>query len=122
MGAELRVYRRRIKSVESTKKITKAMELIAASRIVKAQQRVAAARPYSDKITEVLHNLAKGGVGGNARGVKQSNGDCFVIEVNDNPNIDAGVEDRILKADLYRRIMEVFLRRIERRKAGIDQT
>jgi glutathione synthase/RimK-type ligase-like ATP-grasp enzyme len=53
--------------------------------------------------------------------VKQSNGDCFVIEVNDNPNIDAGVEDRILKTDLYRRIMEVFLRRIERRKAGIDQ-
>ena len=43
MGAQLRVYRRRIKSVQSTKKITKAMELIAASRIVKAQQRVEAA-------------------------------------------------------------------------------
>ncbi len=41
MGAQLRVYRRRIRSVQSTKKITKAMELIAASRIVKAQQRVA---------------------------------------------------------------------------------
>jgi glutathione synthase/RimK-type ligase-like ATP-grasp enzyme len=53
--------------------------------------------------------------------VKQTNGASFVIEVNDNPNIDAGVEDRILKTDLYRRIMEVFLRRIERRKAGIDQ-
>ncbi len=53
--------------------------------------------------------------------VKQSNGGCFVIEVNDNPNIDAGVEDRVLKSELYRRIMEVFLRRIERRKAGIDQ-
>src|SRR5690242_1687624 len=63
MGAELRVYRRRIKTVESTKKITKAMELIAASRIVKAQARVAAARPYSEKITEVLHNLASGGAG-----------------------------------------------------------
>ena len=53
--------------------------------------------------------------------VKQTNGASFVIEINDNPNIDAGVEDRILKTDLYRRIMEVFLRRIERRKAGIDQ-
>ena len=41
MGAQLRVYRRRIRTVKSTKKITKAMELIAASRIVKAQQRVA---------------------------------------------------------------------------------
>ena len=41
MGAQLRVFRRRISSVQSTKKITRAMELIAASRIVKAQQRVA---------------------------------------------------------------------------------
>ena len=40
MGAQLRVYRRRIRSVQATKKITRAMELIAASRIVKAQQRV----------------------------------------------------------------------------------
>ncbi|MGE5192065.1 MAG: ATP-grasp domain-containing protein, partial [Deltaproteobacteria bacterium] len=62
-------------------------------------------------------------IGGGLYGVdvKQTNGASFVIEINDNPNIDAGVEDRILKTDLYRRIMEVFLRRIERRKAGIDQ-
>ncbi len=53
--------------------------------------------------------------------VKQTNSECFVIEVNDNPNIDAGVEDKILKGELYRRIMEVFLRRIERRKAGINE-
>ena len=45
MGAQQRVFRRRIKSVQSTKKITRAMELIAASRIVKAQQRVAASTP-----------------------------------------------------------------------------
>jgi len=54
--------------------------------------------------------------------VKQTNGACFVIEVNDNPNIDAGVEDKILKGELYRRIMEVFLRRIERRKAGFEES
>jgi F-type H+-transporting ATPase subunit gamma len=59
-GAE-RALRRRIKSVQSTKKITKAMELIAASRIIKAQARVAAARPYSEQITEVIRNLAAGG-------------------------------------------------------------
>jgi F-type H+-transporting ATPase subunit gamma len=58
-----RVLRRRIKSVQSTKKITRAMELIAASRIVKAQQRVAAARPYSEQITEVIRNLASTGAG-----------------------------------------------------------
>ena len=48
MGAQLRVVRRRIRSVQSTMKITRAMELIAASRIVKAQQRVMEARPYAD--------------------------------------------------------------------------
>ena len=58
MGAQLRVYRRRIRSVKSTKKITRAMELIAASRIVKAQQRVNAAKPYSRQITRVISALA----------------------------------------------------------------
>src|SRR4051794_19627092 len=59
MAAQLRTYRRRIRSVQSTKKITKAMELIAASRIVKAQQRVAAARPYADELTRALAALGK---------------------------------------------------------------
>ena len=54
MGAELRVYRRRIRSVESTKKITKAMELIAASRVVRAQNRMNAARPYAEELTRAL--------------------------------------------------------------------
>jgi F-type H+-transporting ATPase subunit gamma len=62
-GGQERILRRRIKTVESTKKITKAMELIAASRIVKAQARVKAARPYSERITEVIRNLAAGGAG-----------------------------------------------------------
>ncbi len=62
-GGQERVLRRRIKSVQSTKKITKAMELIAASKIVKAQARVAAARPYSEQITEVIRNLAAAGAG-----------------------------------------------------------
>lgn len=58
-----RILRRRIRSVQSTKKITRAMELIAASRIVKAQARVAAARPYAEQVTEVMRNLAAGGAG-----------------------------------------------------------
>ncbi|HUR50926.1 MAG TPA: F0F1 ATP synthase subunit gamma [Mycobacteriales bacterium] len=58
MGAQLRIYRRRIRAVQSTKKITKAMELIAASRIAKAQAAVHAARPYEREITRVLSALA----------------------------------------------------------------
>jgi F-type H+-transporting ATPase subunit gamma len=61
VGAQLRVYRRRIRSVKSTKKITRAMELIAASRIVKAQQRVNAAKPYASQITRVISALASQG-------------------------------------------------------------
>jgi F-type H+-transporting ATPase subunit gamma len=60
-GGQERVLKRRVKSIESTKKITRAMELIAASRIVKAQARVQAARPYSEQITEVIRNLSSGG-------------------------------------------------------------
>jgi F-type H+-transporting ATPase subunit gamma len=62
-GGQERILRGRIKSVQSTKKITKAMELIAASRIVKAQARLAAARPYSERITDVIRNLAASGAG-----------------------------------------------------------
>jgi F-type H+-transporting ATPase subunit gamma len=62
-GGQERILRGRIRSIQSTKKITRAMELIAASRIVKAQQRVHAAVPYSDKITEVVRDLAAGGAG-----------------------------------------------------------
>jgi F-type H+-transporting ATPase subunit gamma len=61
MGAQLRVYRRRIRSVQSTKKITKAMELIAASRIGKLQARRNAALPYARELTKALAAL-----GGNA--------------------------------------------------------
>jgi F-type H+-transporting ATPase subunit gamma len=57
MGAALRDYRRRIRSVQSTRKITKAMELIAASRIVKAQNRMQAARPYAQELTRALAAL-----------------------------------------------------------------
>jgi F-type H+-transporting ATPase subunit gamma len=65
MGAQLRVYRRRIKSVQSTKKITKAMELIASSRFVKAQQRVEASLPYTQ---ELLRAISAAVSHGNSKG------------------------------------------------------
>ncbi len=58
MAGQLRVYRRRIRSVQATKKITRAMELIAASRIVKAQQRVAESTPYAEAITRAVSAVA----------------------------------------------------------------
>ena len=60
-GGTERALRSRIKSMQATKKITRAMELIAGSRIVKAQQRVQAAVPYSEQITEVVRDLAAAG-------------------------------------------------------------
>ena len=58
MGAQLRVYRQKIKTAQTTKKITKAMELIAASRIQKAQARVKASTPYSRAITQAVSAVA----------------------------------------------------------------
>src|SRR4051812_27656237 len=58
MAVSLREYRARIKSVESTKKITRAMELIAASRIIKAQQRAQAASPYARELTRAVSAVA----------------------------------------------------------------
>ncbi|MGW6460133.1 F0F1 ATP synthase subunit gamma [Streptomyces sp. NPDC055078] len=60
MGAQLRVYKRRIKSVTATKKITKAMEMIAASRIVKAQRQVVASTPYATELTRAVTAVATG--------------------------------------------------------------
>src|SRR3954451_10174356 len=60
-GGQERILRGRIRSIQATKKITRAMELIAASRIVKAQQRVVAAVPYSEQITDVVRDLAAAG-------------------------------------------------------------
>jgi F-type H+-transporting ATPase subunit gamma len=58
MGGQLRVYRRRIASVSATKKITRAQELIATARIVKAQQRVTQSTPYAREITRAVSAVA----------------------------------------------------------------
>src|SRR5918997_6412879 len=57
-SAQIRVLRRRIRSVKSTQKITKAMELIAASRINRARRAVEAARPYATQVTALIRDLS----------------------------------------------------------------
>jgi F-type H+-transporting ATPase subunit gamma len=58
VAAQLRVVRRRIRAVQSTQKITRAFELISASRVVRAQQRVEASRPYTNLVTQALTSVA----------------------------------------------------------------
>jgi F-type H+-transporting ATPase subunit gamma len=60
MGSQLRVYKRRIRTITATKKITKAMEMISASRIVKAQRQVAASTPYARELTHAVTAVATG--------------------------------------------------------------
>src|ERR1700733_2688992 len=59
-GGQERILRRRIRSIKSTQKITKAMELIAASQIVRAQGRIAAARPYQKGMARIVLEAALG--------------------------------------------------------------
>jgi F-type H+-transporting ATPase subunit gamma len=59
MAQQLRAIKRRINSVKSTQKITRAMELIASSRIIRAQQRVEAARPYAEEMRRLMVSVAR---------------------------------------------------------------
>jgi F-type H+-transporting ATPase subunit gamma len=81
-GGQERILRGRIRSMQATKKITRAMELIAASRIVKAQQRVQAAVPYSEQITEVVRDLGAAGASSDSpllRGRSEVRTTCYVV-------------------------------------------
>src|SRR5947199_2920391 len=60
MGAQLRAVRQRIRAIQSTAKITRAQELIASSRIIRAQQRVRAARPYARELTRAVEAVVSG--------------------------------------------------------------
>ncbi len=81
-GGQERILRGRIRSMQATKKITRAMELIAGSRIVKAQQRVHAAVPYSEQITEVVKDLAAAGANSDSpllAGRDEIKNTCYVV-------------------------------------------
>ena len=58
MAKGMREIKRQIKSVQSTKQITKAMEMVAAAKLRKAQEKAEAARPYSEKLKEVVASIA----------------------------------------------------------------
>ena len=99
-GGQERILRGRIRSVQATKKITRAMELIAASRIVKAQQRVIAAVPYSDRITEVVKDLAASGAGSESPFLKtreQIKTTCYVAITADR-GLCGGYNSGVLRA------------------------
>jgi F-type H+-transporting ATPase subunit gamma len=81
-GGQERILRGRIAAMQNTKKITRAMELIAGSRIVKAQQRVQAAVPYSEQITEVVKDLAAAGASSDSpllTGRSEIRNTCYVV-------------------------------------------
>ncbi|WP_150270586.1 ATP synthase F1 subunit gamma [Paenibacillus tepidiphilus] len=60
MARSMRDIKRQIKSVQNTRQITKAMEMVAASKLRKAQEKAEAARPYSEKLKEVVSSIAAG--------------------------------------------------------------
>ncbi len=85
-GGQERILRRRIKTVESTKKITRAMELIAATRVVQAQDRTRKARPYAEQITNVILDLADAGAAGSHPLLAERDGSgkaAFVVVTSD---------------------------------------
>jgi F-type H+-transporting ATPase subunit gamma len=110
-GGQERILKERIRSVRATKKITRAMELIAASRIVKAQARVAAAVPYSEQITEVVKDLAAGGASADSpllAGRAEVKHTCYVVITADrglcggyNSGVQRAAEGEV-KADIMR--------------------
>ena len=108
-GGQERILKERIRSVRATKKITRAMELIAASRIVKAQARVTAAVPYSEQITQVVKDLAAGGASSDSpllSGRDEIKHTCYVVIAADrglcggyNSGVQRAAEGEV-KADL----------------------
>ena len=99
-GGQERILRGRIRSIQATKKITRAMELIAGSRIVKAQQRVHAAMPYSEKITEVVADLAAAGAAKDSpllAGRDVVNTTCYVA-INGDRGLCGGYNAGVLRA------------------------
>lgn len=88
-----------------------------------SREGVTEALPISEAPSEVINIAMQAAalIGDGFYGVdlKQRGNQCYIIEINDNPNVDAGNEDGVLKDALYREVMNVFRKRIEARKASI---
>ncbi|AQW53435.1 MULTISPECIES: F0F1 ATP synthase subunit gamma [Streptomyces] len=99
MGAQAKVYKRRIKSVSATKKITKAMEMIAASRVVKAQRRVAASAPYATELTRAVGAVAKGSTTQHALTTESENPTrAAVLLITSDRGLAGGYSSNVIKA------------------------
>jgi glutathione synthase/RimK-type ligase-like ATP-grasp enzyme len=73
-------------------------------------------KPLVDLAVKAASYIGKGLYG---LDIKEKDGEFFIIEINDNPSIDAGCEDKLLKDSLYEEIMKVFLSRMEARTKGV---
>jgi F-type H+-transporting ATPase subunit gamma len=99
MGAQIRVYKRRIKSVTATKKITKAMEMIAASRVLKAQRQVAASTPYATELTRAVAAVATGSATKHALTTEAENpARAAVLLVTSDRGLAGGLNSNAIKA------------------------
>jgi F-type H+-transporting ATPase subunit gamma len=97
-GGQERALRRRIRTVESTKKITHAMELIAASQIVRAQGRIAGSRPYVHAMEEVLRDTAADTPGSSFVGVPESPSNVLVLAIVSDRGLCGAYNTNVLRA------------------------
>jgi F-type H+-transporting ATPase subunit gamma len=99
-GGQERILRRRIKSIQSTKKITKAMELIAASQIVRAQNRIAASKPYQEGMARIVLETALGDplAAGSLLGTPESVSKVAVLSVVADRGLCGGYNTSVFRA------------------------
>src|ERR1700761_2482963 len=99
VGKEIRT---KIKSVENTRKITKAMEMVAASKMRKAQERMRAARPYADRIAAITSNLSKANPEYRSPYMREpqggSSGNAGFIVVTTDKGLCGGLNTNVLRA------------------------
>jgi F-type H+-transporting ATPase subunit gamma len=113
-GGQERILRRRIRSIRSTQKITKAMELIAASQIVRAQGRIAASRPYQDGMSRMVLETAMGDwyAAGRLLGTPEEVSSVLVLCVVADRGLCGGYNSNVFRAT--ERVLA------EKREAGVD--
>ena len=99
-GGQERILRRRIAATESTKKITRAMELIAATRVVQAQERTRKARPYAEQITSVILDLAGAGATTNhpLLAEREEGGKAAVVVVTSDRGLAGAYNSAVIRA------------------------
>jgi F-type H+-transporting ATPase subunit gamma len=97
-GGQERVLRRRIKTVESTKKITRAMELISASQIVRAQGRIAGSKPYLRGIEDVTRETAADSPSSPLLGVPESPSNVLILAIVSDRGLCGGYNNGVLRA------------------------